>query len=89
MEAWGQSMDASSPPQDQLAPTPISALRHVYLQRLERLQRLRQRHEQELNHQGVRLINRSIFEAYCICRDIGAEREARAILGRYESEPAA
>jgi hypothetical protein len=82
-------MDAASPTQDRLLPTPIGELRRVYLQRLERLQRLRQRHEQELNHQGVRLLNRSIFEAYCMCREIGAQDEARAILERFESEPAA
>ena len=82
-------MDATSPTEDSLAPTPIAELRRVYLERLDRLQRLRRRHEQELNHQGVRLINRSIFEAYCVCRDIGAEPEARAILGQYVSEPAA
>jgi hypothetical protein len=82
-------MDGPSLTQGRLSPTPIGELRHVYLQRLERLQRLRQRHERELNHQGVRLLNRSIFEAYCMCREIGAEDEARAILEQYEAEPAA
>ncbi len=82
-------MDTSSLKEPRLLPTPPIEVRGVYLQRLERLRRLRDRHEQELNHQGVRLLNRSIFEAYCVCRDIGAEREARAILGQYPAEPAA
>ncbi len=59
----------------------VASLRAVYLQRLERLQRLRHQHEQELNRQGIRLLNRSVFAAYCACRDAGAEEEARDILG--------
>jgi|SRR3972149_9855163 len=59
----------------------LTSLRRVYLQRLERLQRLRRQHEQELNGQGIRLLNRSVFAAYCACRDAGAEDEAREILG--------
>lgn len=55
-------------------------LRRVYLARLERLHRLRHQHQQELNRQGLRLLDRSLFAAYCACRDIGAEAEARAIL---------
>jgi len=82
-------MDTSSLKEAKLLPTPTPEVRGVYLRRLERLQKLRNRHEQELNHQGVRLLNRSIFEAYCVCRDIGAEAEARAILCQYPAEPAA
>ncbi|MEX2158176.1 MAG: hypothetical protein WEB04_02120 [Dehalococcoidia bacterium] len=59
-----------------------SSLRVVYLQRLQRLLRLRREHEQELNQQGLRLLDRSLFAAYCACRDAGAEEEARAILRR-------
>ena len=82
-------MDTSSLKEPELPATPPADARGVYLRRLERLQRLRGRHEQELNHQGVRLLNRSIFEAYCACRDLGVEREARAILAKYPAEPAA
>ena len=65
----------------EFAVAPISrALQEVYLQRLRRLQRLRQLHEEELNRQGIRLLDRSLFAAYCDCRDIGAEEGARAIL---------
>jgi hypothetical protein len=59
-----------------------AALRRVYLQRLERLLRLRQRHERELNRQGTRLLDHSVFAAYCDCRLVGADEEARALLQR-------
>lgn len=60
---------------------PRESMRELYLQRLRRLQRLRQLHEPELNRQGLRLLDRALFAAYCECRDIGAEEEARATLG--------
>jgi hypothetical protein len=58
----------------------LASLRSVYLQRLQRLRRLRHQHEQELNRQGLRLLDRSAFAAYCACREVGAEDEAREIL---------
>jgi hypothetical protein len=81
-----------------MEPTPISptmsrpeSLRAVYLKRLERLQQLRRQHELDLNKEGLRLLDRSLFAAYCACRDAGAEAEARRILnqGRFDSPPAA
>lgn len=57
-----------------------AALRSVYLERLRRLQRLRLQHEQELNTQGLRLLDRSAFAAYCVLRDVGAGEEALAVL---------
>lgn len=64
-----------------------ASLRGVYLQRLQRLQRLRHEHEQELNRQGLRLLDRSVFAAYCACRDAGAAEEARKILRKANSTP--
>lgn len=61
-----------------------AALRRVYLQRLERLLRLRQRHERDLNRQGTRLLDHSVFAAYCDCREVGAEEEAHALLQRMD-----
>lgn len=55
-------------------------LREVYLERLRRLQHLRQRHEADLNMNGLRLLDRSVFAAYCDCRDAGAGEEARQVL---------
>ncbi|OGO51282.1 MAG: hypothetical protein A2148_00315 [Chloroflexi bacterium RBG_16_68_14] len=57
-----------------------ASLREVYLRRLRRLLRLRHQHEQELNRQGIRLLNHSVFAAYCDCRAIGVGEEARQIL---------
>lgn len=56
-------------------------IREIYLKRLQRLQQLRCRHIQDLNEKGIHLLNRSLFATYCDCRDVGAENEARAILG--------
>jgi hypothetical protein len=64
----------------------LAAQRSVYLQRLERLQRLRLQHESALNPRGIRLLDRSAFAAYCACRDIGAEQEARQILHTVASD---
>ncbi len=52
----------------------------VYLERLERLLRLRREHHQDLNRQGLNLLDRSIFTAYCDCRDLGVVEEARRVL---------
>jgi hypothetical protein len=55
-------------------------LRDGYLNRLRRLLRLRRDHFEELNDQGLRLLDRSIFAAYCDCLDIGEVDAARGIL---------
>ena len=57
-----------------------AALRAVYLERLERLLSLRQKHEPELNRQGLRLLDRAIFAAFCACREVDAEERAREVL---------
>ena len=56
------------------------SLRAIYTQRLRRLMRLRHDHEDELNGQGLRLLDKAIFAAYCACRDVGAETKAREVL---------
>ena len=56
------------------------SLRGVYLRRLRRMVRLRHQHSQDLNQQGLRLLDRSIFAAYCDCRDAGAGHKAHDIL---------
>ena len=55
-------------------------LRDGYLNRLRRLLRLRRDHFDELNEQGLRLLDRSIFAAYCDCIDIGQGDAAKAVL---------
>jgi len=64
----------------QIGAAPTSQLRDGYLNRLRRLLRLRRDHLDELNDQGLRLLDRSIFAAYCDCIDIGEGDAARAIL---------
>ena len=71
-----------------IAISTLAAQRSVYLQRLERLKRLRLQHEGELNPRGIRLLDRSAFAAYCACRDIGAEQEALQILQSTSSDEA-
>ena len=51
-----------------------------YLNRLRRLLRLRRDHFEELNEQGLRLLDRSIFAAYCDCLDIGQGDAAKSVL---------
>lgn len=55
-------------------------LREGYLTRLRRLLRLRRDHFDELNEQGLRLLDRSIFAAYCDCIDIGQGDAAKGVL---------
>jgi hypothetical protein len=57
-----------------------AALREGYIARLRRLLRLRKQHEGELNEQGLRLLDRAIFSAYCDCRDAGLHDQAVALL---------
>lgn len=65
-----------------LAQARPDALRASYLARMKRLLRLRRQHQHELNERGLRLLDHAIFAAYCDCREVGAEREARALLRR-------
>lgn len=75
---------ASAPKQEGAAPDIVRAkpeqMRDGYLDRLRRLLRLRRDHFEELNEQGLRLLDRSIFAAYCDCIDIGQGDAARAVL---------
>jgi hypothetical protein len=57
-----------------------ASLKSVYVDRIERLLRLRREHDQELNSQGIRLLDRAIFAAYCACREAGLEDKAKSIL---------
>ena len=80
------TMETASFVQVPLTVSTLAAQRSVYLQRLERLQRLRLQHESALNPRGIRLLDRSVFAAYCACRDIGVEQEARRILHTVASD---
>ena len=64
----------------QIGAASAGQLREGYLNRLRRLLRLRRDHFEELNDQGLRLLDRSIFAAYCDCIDIGENEAARSVL---------
>ncbi len=47
-------------------------LQTLYLQRLRRLIRLREHHREDLNDDGLWLLDRSIFATYRDCIEVGA-----------------
>lgn len=55
-------------------------LQALYLRRLQRLIRLREHHEEDLNDDGLWLLDRSIFATYRDCIQIGAGFAAHDIL---------
>ena len=55
-------------------------MRGVYLRRLERLLQLRKNHEGQLNLDGLRLLDKSIYATYCDCVSVGAGEEAQDLL---------
>ena len=59
-----------------------SPLQLHFLRRLNRLLRLRQEQRAELNSDGLRLIDRSIYATYCDACDIGVAEEAQKLLRR-------
>jgi hypothetical protein len=67
-------------PEPRIAHAQSAQLRDGYLSRLRRLLRLRRDHFEELNDQGLRLLDRSIFAAYCDCLDIGEGDAAKDVL---------
>jgi hypothetical protein len=73
-------MKESPAPAPPIARASAEQLREGYLSRLRRLLRLRRDHFEELNDQGLRLLDRSIFAAYCDCLDIGEGESARSVL---------
>jgi hypothetical protein len=54
----------------------------VYLRRLQRLLQLRKNHEGQLNIEGMRLIDKSIYATYCDCVSVGALEAAQEVLRR-------
>jgi hypothetical protein len=54
----------------------------VYLRRLQRLLQLRKNHEGQLNLEGLRLLDKSIYATYCDCVSVGAPEAAQEVLHR-------
>jgi hypothetical protein len=74
--------------EDMLSPaggseSPYSPLQLHFLRRLNRLLRLRSEQTGELNEDGVRLIDRTIYSTYCDAVDLGVAEEAQKLLHRF------
>lgn len=75
-----EMMETKQPAGIRIVESDPDSLKSVYVARMERLLRLRQEHEPELNSQGIRLLDRAIFAAFCACREAGVEDKAKLVL---------
>jgi hypothetical protein len=57
-------------------------LRGIFLRRLRRLLQLRRNHEGQLNYEGTRLLDRSIYATYCDCVSVGSLEAAQEVIRR-------
>jgi hypothetical protein len=57
----------------------LSALQNAYLGRLRWLLRLRTDHHEDLNEQGLWLLDRSIFTTYRDCVELGVVSQGKTI----------
>ena len=64
----------------------LSALQNAYLGRLRRLLRLRTDHHEDLNEQGLWLLDRSIFTTYRDCVELGVGFVAQGIVRRLSAQ---
>jgi len=64
----------------------LSALQNACLGRLRRLLRLRTDHHEDLNEQGLWLLDRSIFTSYRDCVDLGVGFVAQGIIRRLSAK---
>jgi len=55
-------------------------MRGVYLRRLQRLLQLRKSHQGQLNFDGLRLLDKSIYATYCDCVSVGALEAAQEVV---------
>jgi len=60
-----------------------SPLQVHFLQRLNRLLRLRREQAGQLNSEGLRLLDRAIYSTYCSLVDLGLATEAQKVLHRF------
>jgi hypothetical protein len=66
-----------------------SPLQSHFLQRLSRLLKLRSEQSGQLNEEGLRLIDRTIYATYCDAVDVGVTEEAQRLLHRSSAATAA
>jgi hypothetical protein len=62
------------------SPTDVGELQLAYLARLRRLVSTHRSKGREVNPEVVRLLNRSIYVAFCDCREVGCGAYASSIL---------
>ncbi len=60
----------------------LSPMQSHFLQRLSRLLKLRSEQSDQLNEDGLRLIDRAIYATYCDAVDVGVTEEAQRLLQR-------
>jgi len=60
-----------------------SPLQLHFLRRLNRLLLLRRQQAEQLNGDGLKLIDRGIYSTYCDCVDLGVTSEAQKLLHRF------
>jgi hypothetical protein len=64
----------------------LSGLQNAYLGRLRRLLRLRSDHHEDLNDQGLWLLDRSIFTTYRDCVELGVGFVAQGVIRRLAAQ---
>lgn len=67
----------------------LSPMQSHFLQRLSRLLKLRSEQSDQLNDDGLRLIDRTIYATYCDAVDVGVTEEAQRLLHRSAAASAA
>ncbi len=67
----------------------LSPMQSHFLQRLSRLLKLRSEQRGQLNDDGLRLIDRTIYATYCDAVEVGVTEEAQRLLHRSAAAPAA
>ncbi len=65
-----------------------SELQLHFLRRLSRLLHLRAEQSDQLNEDGLHLIDRAIYSTYCDAVDLGVTMEAQKLLHRSAAPPA-
>ncbi len=60
----------------------VAALQQMYLRRLQRLLEIRKSYEGQLNFEGMRLIDKSIYSTYCDCLAVNSLEAAQEVLRR-------
>ena len=66
----------------------LTTMQRHFLQRLNRLLKMRDEQSGQLNEDGLRLMDRTIYATYCDAVDVGVTEEAQKLLHR-SAAPAA